>query len=532
LRFPTVVAPRYIPGQNPVVGVGGQGNAGNTNQVPDAERISPPVRHPDDGPINPIAFTIQINGAEGLTDFRSVSHKITQDVENGITTITLADGAVPADRDFVLEWRPKAGRKTAVNLYKEVIGDETYLLAMIQPPALDQVATTKPREVIYVIDTSGSMSGVSLDGAKAALKQALQRLQPEDRFNIVRFASTATALYPSARPASSDAVRQARAFAANLKSDGGTEFLSALKIALNGEIDNSRMRQVVFLTDGAVGNDTEVLSFIRRNLGDSRLFTVGIGSAPNSYLMRKAAEFGHGTFSYIESEDQVAERMTRLFARLEAPVLNNLSAKFARDPAAEIWPARLPDLYAGEPIMLTARLVKDAGDLSLTAHQDSLPWGLKVALDKAQTGKGIARFWGRQKVESLMDRRHEGLSKEEVRDLVLPVALHHHLVSQFTSLVAVEMEIARPNDKKLISQAMATNLPQGWNFEKVFGPATAGAAPSLLKKTSLRSASPQQVALKARGATPAMLQIAIGLGLVLLALAGLLGLAGQRRAAV
>jgi Ca-activated chloride channel family protein len=530
LRFPTIVAPRYIPGQKPVIGVGGHGIAGNTDQVSDAERISPPVRHPDAGAINPVAFTIQINGAEGVHDIRSVSHKIIQRTENTAAIINLAGGALPADRDFVLEWRSKSDIQTAVNLYKEVIGGETYLLAMIQPPSLDHFTATKPREVIYVIDTSGSMSGVSLNGAKAALQQALGRLQPEDRFNIVRFASTASALYPTAHRASPDALLQARAFAADLTSDGGTEFLSALKIALNDEIDNSRMRQVVFLTDGAVGNDTEVLSFIRRNLGDSRLFTIGIGSAPNSYLMRKAAEFGHGTFSYIESEDQVAERMIRLFARLEAPVLNNLSAAFHQDPAAEMWPARLPDLYAGEPVMITARLTKDSGNLSLTAHQDNADWSLMVDLDEAQHGKGIARFWARQKIENLMDRRHDGFSNDEIRRLVLPVALQHHLVSQYSSLVAVELEIARPEDKVLISRAMASNLPHGWNFEKVFGPTAPAAVPNLLKKTNFSDASGRQIALKARGATPALLQTAIGLGIILLALACLLGYARRQRA--
>ena len=180
---------------------------------------------------------------------------------------------------------------------------------------------------------------------------------------------------------------------------------------------------MVFLTDGAVGNEVEVLSFIRRNLGDSRLFTVGIGSAPNSYLMRKAAEFGHGSYTFVEDEAQVAARMGRLFEKLEAPALANLAAGFSGDPAGESWPKQLPDLYGGEPVILTARLPSMEGELSLIGTLANRPWGLKVPLAKARAGRGIARLWARRKIENLMDGRHEGMSEADIRQGVLDVAL-------------------------------------------------------------------------------------------------------------
>ena len=170
LRFPTVVGPRYIPGQTPVTGAGGKGTIRNTDQVPDAERITPPVRHPGDGEINPLVIEVRIDGGAPLAKIWSVSHEIEKRQEDGAHFVTLKAGAVPADRDFVLEWRLRAEPTASVKLFKEVIGGSTYLLAMLQPPAMDRLVQTRPREVIFVVDTSGSMAGVSLTGAKAALQ--------------------------------------------------------------------------------------------------------------------------------------------------------------------------------------------------------------------------------------------------------------------------------------------------------------------------------------------------------------------------
>ncbi len=523
LRFPTVVGPRYIPGRSPIVGIGGSGTLRNTAQVPDAERISPPVRHPDDGKINPVVFEVRIDSASPLAKIWSVSHDIASEAAAGAQIVTLKNGALPADRDFVLEWQAKAQPAAAVDLYKETVGKQTYLLAVMQPPALEAIGHERPREVVFVIDTSGSMSGTSIKGAKAALRQALGRLEPRDRFNIVQFSNDATALFNTPRQLDKTNLAQARRFVDNLTSDGGTEFLAALRLSLDGKIDNSRVRQVVFLTDGAVGNDAEVLSFIRRNLGDSRLFTIGIGAAPNSYLMRKAAEFGHGTYTFVEEESQVASRMGRLLEKLEAPAISNLHARFSGDPSAESWPKQLPDLYGGEPIMLTARLLHGEGELALIGSLANKPWGLKVPLAKARPGQGIARFWARQKIESLMDQRHEGIKEAAIRDAVLEVALNHHLVSRYTSLVAIEMELARPQDKKLISTAMATNLPHGWVFDKVFGPAPGTGTRPLLRKASFTPANSQHARLRARGATPALFHLALGFILLLLALVVWLG---------
>ncbi|MBK9595869.1 MAG: VWA domain-containing protein [Rhodocyclales bacterium] len=195
---------------------------------------------------------------------------------------------------------------------------------MVMPPAKEVAAARLPREVIFVIDTSGSMSGSSIAQARDALELAIARLAEQDSFNVIEFNSYAKALYPDARPASAANRDNAVRWVRRLQSQGGTEMALALNLALNGRENPGRVRQVIFLTDGAVGNEDGLFKLIQDKLGDSRLFTVGIGSAPNSHFMGKAAQTGRGTFTYIGKIEEVKEKMGQLFAKLESPVLKGI----------------------------------------------------------------------------------------------------------------------------------------------------------------------------------------------------------------
>ncbi len=533
MRFPTVVAPRYIPGDKTILGEAGSGWGINTPQVPDAERITPPVRHPESAARNPVSFTVRLDAGLPLARLASPSHAIeVRDAADGGKVVTLKDGAVPADRDFVLTWTPRPAADPGLALFTETAPDgATYLLAMIQPPAAEAAkANALPREVVFVVDTSGSMDGLSMDGARAALLRALDGLGPDDRFNIVRFSNDASVLFPTARTADPRSLAEARRFVANLSASGGTEILSALALALDGRFDAARVRQIVLLTDGAVGNEAEVLGAVRRGLGDSRLFTVGIGSAPNSYLMRKAAELGHGTYTFIADESRVESRMGRLFAKLEAPVLGDLRATFSESARAEMWPARLPDLYAGEPLVFAARLEDVSGGIGLGGWRNGVDWSLTLPLSAARPGTGIAKLWARGRIESLTDRRHEGASEDDIRRDVLGVALEHGLVSDFTSLVAVDVTPARPAGEGLDSRPVATDLPHGWTFEKVFGGPPAPAAPDPTRQARVVATAVGQPLLRARGATASDLGLAVGF-LALLGGGALLILSRRRRVA-
>jgi Ca-activated chloride channel family protein len=346
---------------------------------------------------------------------------------------------------------------------------------MVMPPAGARPATSLPREVIFVIDTSGSMHGASILQATEALALAVGRLGPRDRFNAIEFNSTATALFGDARPATAENLALATRWIRGLKAQGGTEMASALRLALNGRESPDRVRQVVFLTDGAVGNEEALFRLIAERLGDSRLFTVGIGSAPNSYFMTKAAQSGRGTFTYIGRPDEVRQKMGELFAKLESPVLKNVQVRWPGGAEVEAWPKRLPDLYLGEPVVVTAALGRAEGEIVVSGTLGDAPWRVSVPVAGASGGSGMGVLWARDKIAALMDSLRENAPEPEVRAAVVDLALSHHLVTKYTSLVAIDRTPARPDAAALKSAALPTNLPDGWTHAAVFGELPQGA---------------------------------------------------------
>jgi Ca-activated chloride channel family protein len=481
LRFPMVVGPRYIPG-TPVAGLVGAGWAPGTDQVPDAPRITPPVLRPgeDVKPVNPVKLRVTLDAGVPLAAVESAYHPVRiRETGPSRCEVTL-DGEVYASRDFELAWTVAPDRAPQVALFTERKGDRRYGLLMLMPPAGARAPASLPREVVFVIDTSGSMHGASIAQAKEALELAVLRLGPRDRFNVIEFNSFASRLFTDARPATPDNVAFATRWIRALKAQGGTEMAAALNLALNGKESPDRVRQVIFLTDGAVGNEDALARLIGERLGDSRLFTVGIGSAPNSHFMTKAAQAGRGTFTYIGKPDEVKLKMSGLFAKLESPVLKNVRVEWPGGLDVESWPKRLPDLYLGEPVVVTATLSPSDGDIVVSGMLGETPWRAAVSVAAAADGKGMGVLWARDKIDALMDSLRENAPEPEVRTAVVELALDHHLVTKYTSLVAVDRPPARPDAAVLRSAAMPTNLPEGWTYEAVFGELPRGATDARL----------------------------------------------------
>jgi Ca-activated chloride channel family protein len=321
LRFPLVVGPRYIPGQGTDAKPFGLGWALDTDLVPDASRVTPPLVRAGEPLRNPVSIEVELDPGFPLQSLVSRYHAIvSQPMVDGRYHVKLKDELVPADRDFELAWTPKPGAMPRGTLFREERGGATYALLTLFPPVGPEVEATRlPREIVYVIDTSGSMEGLSIQQARKALALAVERLGPEDRFNVIQFNSFTQPLWNDTRPATPENRNTARRWVERLAAQGGTEMAGALEAALVGSDDPRLVRQVVFLTDGSVGNEAQLFGIIKERLGDTRLFTVGIGSAPNSHFMTKAAEFGHGTFTYIGDLREVEEKMTGLFQRSRAP---------------------------------------------------------------------------------------------------------------------------------------------------------------------------------------------------------------------
>jgi Ca-activated chloride channel family protein len=451
-----------------------------------------PRRGSDARPLNPIAISVRLDAGMPLASVISPYHDIALARSAGIYTIDLVGGQAEMDRDFVLRWRPVTGSTPAAALFTERVEGQYYGLLMFVPPEVGHSPEPGPRELVFVVDKSGSMAGVSIRQARASIEQALLQLRPQDSFNIIAFDDHHRALFRRSMPASRHTLELAREFVRHLDAGGGTEMLSALRAALAtetasaGDEQPSPLRQVIFVTDGAVGNEAQLFAEIEANLGHTRLFTVGIGSAPNSWFMRKAADVGRGTFTYVADVNEVGETMAALFRQLAQPAALQLAVDW---PAGvETWPQRLPDLYRGEPLTMAvafgARL--PAGDLVVTGEVAGRAWSQSLSLpggaDPAGIAehRGVASIWARRKIASLLDERYRGMSGDEVRAAVLPVALAHSLLSPYTSFVAVEERISRPPGADAKSHPVPNTRPRGQSPQPYAYPVTATTAPAKL----------------------------------------------------
>jgi Ca-activated chloride channel homolog len=476
LRLPLVVAPRYNPA--PVLQVvefnkhGTGFGATVKNPVPDRDRIETPVLDPRRAdPVNPVTISIQLKAGFNLGEVKSHHHAVNiQSTDDVTRNITLAAGPVPADRDFELTWAAK-GNAPQVGLFKETVNGKDYLLTTVTPPAVVGTSAALPRESIFVIDNSGSMDGPSMVQAKDALLLGLTKLKATDRFNVIRFDDTMDMLFPTAVAADAANIAMARQFVSSLTASGGTEMLAPLQAALVDDQVSAKthLRQVVFITDGAIGNEQEMFAALTSQRGRSRVFMVGIGSAPNSYLMTRAAELGRGSFTFIGDASQVTSRMNGLFEKLSNPSVTGISAVMSQ-AGVELTPALLPDLYFGEPLVVMAEAKSLGGTLTFSGQIGDAPWTVSLPLAAAAEGKGISKLWAQRKIADIEVAATIGtLTHELSEQQILQVALTHQIVSSQTSLIAVDKSPKRPAGEKLTRADVPLNLPAGWNFDKVFG---------------------------------------------------------------
>ena len=535
LRFPMVVAPRFDPAAGPVrmvhqpVTENGDGMPGALRDALPEIRI--PVKDPDTSPPgNPVTLTVNLDAGMALTTVASTSHKIgIEDLGDGRRRITLDRKTVSADRDFTLDWAPKLAAEPLIAAFRERIGDDVFVTALIMPPAPKHATqNTRPRDVVFILDRSGSMGGVSIRAARSALDAAVDRLGGQDRFNLIRFSNDTETLFKHPMPASDTNRLFAKLFLRDTTADGGTVMRPALHAALNTVAAEGRLKQIVFVTDGAVSNETELFRDIRQRLGNARLFTVGIGSAPNSYFMRKAAEAGRGAFVYIPDIKQVGTRMTALFDKLERPALTDVSAAWQNGETvpvtAETFPARIPDLYFGEPVVLVSRLpaASLAGNTLLSLGAGG--WKTSLKLNDTRIATGISTLWARAKVAALTDSLRDGAPPGDVKAGITKIGLTHSLVTRYTSLLATEQTAVRPAGTPLATGDVPLNLPHGWRFNTTMGKhllkrAAAPPAPAPMQRTGSKARFDlaTRSLILPQGATPFFLHLAIGVGLLVVA---------------
>ena len=288
---------------------------------------------------------------------------------------------------------------------------------------------------------------------------------------------------------SSTKLAEARHFVASLRADGGTEMLSALRLALQYPPEETHLRQIIFITDGAVGNEEQLFGMIERELGRGRLFTVGIGSAPNSWFMRKAAETGRGTFTTISATSEVSERMDDLFKKIAEPQVTNIKVTWPAGATVDAYPSVVPDLYVDEPVVVKARLtgpLRHGGSVNITGDSANGAWSRVLRLTADPPSAGVGALWARTRIEDLADQGRRGNDADEVRKAIVKTALAHHLVSRHTSLIAVDKTPARSQAQRLRRDQVPNRMAYGQSTNAIFGfPATATNATTLMWRGTL-----------------------------------------------
>jgi len=459
LVLPTTLTPRY------------------TNELtPDAAVLDTPFARQTDIRGPRLTLVANIAPLDDLSLVGSSTHAL--DTSSGVITLT----DIPMDRDIVLSWPMRDLPATSGEAFTSKHNDKRYMQVLLSPPSDASQLPSTSRELILLIDKSGSMAGESIRAAREAIHFALDGLEPDDTFNIIAFDDGTQSLFSSARPAEAGAIATARRFADQLDADGGTEMLNALQLALTNDRDDRltlnsrvnanagtdadadaaitkaefgadfrdepRLKQLVFLTDGSVGYEDSLLKFIKRRLGNSRLFTVGIGSAPNTWFLEKAAEAGRGVSLSIRDTGDVASAVSKLLSRLEQPVITDLSIQYANG-FGEIYPNPIPDLYAGRPTMILGRISDDVDEIVLTGRRAGERWTQTISIPtSAESGSAqassVAMQWARAKVENLLDEQRDSVDNERHKDAITALAIDVGLVTPYTSFVAFEAEPVRP----------------------------------------------------------------------------------------
>ncbi len=466
-RFPLVVGPRYIPG-NTITGYSGSGWAFDTDIVPDASRITPPVIPSGMRTGNDVDISVRLNTGLPIEKIESSTHDIlTSDIDKNIHKITLAEKNVIPNKDFILEYKIQSGKEPKAALFTSSHEGEDYFMLLAMPPDQSQEIKSVDKELIFILDISGSMQGGKITQAKSSLIHALNRLQPNDSFNIIAFNNSNTLFKNSPIQATRKNIKKGIKFVNQLNADGGTQAQPALASGFDLKASEDKIKMVVFITDGAVGNENQLFNLVDQKLGKSRLFTVAIGNAPNGYLLEKISEIGKGTFTYITDNDQVENKMTSLFSKIEHPVLTDMQFKLPVE--SEIYPGKLPDLFKGQPLTVVGKLDKSTKmDAIISGKTSDGHFKLELPLDtkNSKNAPGIPTVWAKSKVKDLMDDLRRG--NREAKNEVIAVAKSFKMVTQFTSFIAIENEVTNPS-LAYSTRVIPTEMPEGWSYDGVFG---------------------------------------------------------------
>jgi Ca-activated chloride channel family protein len=497
-RFPMVVGPRYIPGSPsggaPPTPAELQGKVSppvpDTDRVPDASRISPPVLRPGVRNGHDISLAVNLNAGVPIQNLTHPNHQAEIAKEGERTAaIKLAAGDSIPNKDFVLRY-DVVGKKPEMALLAhtgDYSGDRRhlgngYFMLMIQPQEDERLKKSPPRELVFLVDVSGSMSGEPTNKVIEAMQGMLKLCRPIDTVQVITFASQAQPLFEKPVPVNEENIAKALGFTSGLRGGGGTEMLKGVQLAIDQPIDKERLRIVVMLTDGYIGNEAEIIEHVGKHCGDQiRFWCVGIGSAPNMFLVDGVAKQGGGMGKSLGLQDESLPLVQEITTRIQRAQLAKVKIDWGVLKVKETYPAKIPELWAGRPVIVYGRydqpdqldeaIILATVKVNGSIEGEEVSWPLKIELPLAQPANDVlAKVWARQKVEDLMQQTYYQGSPA-VEEMVTGIALDYKLMSQYTSFVAVDSskpasaETAKPPRRMLVP----VPLPAGTRWEGFFG---------------------------------------------------------------
>jgi len=442
--FPMVVGPRYIPGERQI-SKRGNGFASDTDQVPDASRITPKMAPPGLRSGHDISLDIQLDAGLIVDRVDSKTHSV--DIERATPNsahVHLKDGPTIPNKDFVLRYDVAGGSiQDALLTHRSERGG--FFTMILQPPVRVTAADVTPKELVFVLDTSGSMQGFPIEKAKETMKLALDSLYPSDTFNLITFAGDTEILFPKPVPATKVNLMKAQAFLSSRSGAGGTEMMTAIKAALEPSDNQDHIRIVCFMTDGYVGNDMEIISEVQKHQ-NARVFAFGIGSAVNRFLLDKIAEAGRGEVEYVSLSDDGSAAAKKFHERVRSPLLTDISIDWNGMPVTDVYPQRIPDLFSAKPLILSGRFTSPAnGTIHLKGKVagNDFARDIQVSFPENMAAHDVlSSLWARRRIDDLMSNDYSGAQngnmKPDLKQTITQVGLEYRLMTQFTSFVAVE----------------------------------------------------------------------------------------------
>lgn len=460
--FPMVVGPRFNPpGSVDGVGAVGRGKAGLSGQSTEVQYLRPGERSGHD-----ISLAVEIDAGVKIEDIECSSHAIKKEMRGSQKArVQLSPLDNVPNKDFVLRYKV-AGEtvKSALVTHRDQRGG--FFTLMLYPPDDLQRLSRAPMEMVFVLDCSGSMNGRPIAMSKEAVRRALRKLQPGDTFQVIQFSMSASKFGREPVPATPENVRRAIEYVDSLSGEGGTMMIEGIKAALDFPHDPRRFRLVSFLTDGYIGNEAEILGEIHQRLGDSRIFSFGIGSSVNRYLLDRMAKLGRGAVAYIGPNDSGTDVVNLFYDRISHPALTDVRIDWGDLDVSRVYPRQIPDLFVGRPIIVTGRFagrtrtdITVAGRIGETRRTLRVP----VELDDADTHPGIACVWARKRIEDLAGRATYD-TDPDLPGEIKQTALEYCLMSAYTAFVAVDSTRTTAGDHGT-TVAVPVPVPEGVRYD-------------------------------------------------------------------